>query len=52
MVAKNEAQKASETPGQVSEQVKEEVKEELDTYSNIDGVTLMMDRIQKKLKDC
>jgi len=52
MIAENEAQKASETPGQVSEQVKEEVKEELDTYSNIDGVTLMMDRIQKKLKDC
>ena len=52
MIAQNEAQKVKPEPEQTAEQVKEEVKEELDTYSNIEGVTLMMDRIQKKLKDC
>jgi len=52
MIAQNEAQKVKPEPEQTTEQVKEEVKEELDTYSNIEGVTLMMDRIKKKLKDC
>lgn len=52
MIAQNEAQKVKPEPDQTAEQVKEEVKEELDTYSNIEGVTLMMDRIKKKLKDC
>lgn len=52
MIAQNEAQKVKPSPEQTTEQVKQEVKEELDTYSNIEGLNLLMERIEKKLKDC